>query len=64
MTMTRKYLKQWAREEVIDAIDDMIKHKLKHAIPYLPTEESVALLKERNRVAVILGFSRVQSIKV
>lgn len=52
--MSASDTKQWAKEELIDAIDAFIKDK-KEEIPRLTLEEEQALDLERNRVVKFLN---------
>lgn len=45
--------KQWAQEEIIEVIDQLLKNEYNLNWSY---QEEITLLKQRNRVAKLFGF--------
>jgi len=58
MAITARELKVWAREEILDAVDELIKDKEDYGNlgTALDLDDLVALKKERNRIAKFLGL--------
>ncbi|AIK68316.1 hypothetical protein P10VF_103 [Rhizobium phage vB_RleM_P10VF] len=51
-------LRRWAKEEVIDAIDKMIRGKFADKVNELSFDERYALIEQRNRAAKIYGLDQ------
>jgi F0F1-type ATP synthase membrane subunit b/b' len=54
MGMSASDTRSWAKEEILDAIDKLIKEK-KSEIPRISLEEEQALERERDRVVKFLN---------
>lgn len=58
MAMSASDLKKWAREEILDAIDELIKEKEEYGNlgTHVDWDDLTALKKERNRIAKFLDL--------
>jgi hypothetical protein len=53
--MSPRMTAQWAKEEILDAIDAFVKEKLEEKVPGLSWDEEQALKLERDRIAIRYG---------
>lgn len=51
MSMSPADLREWAKEEILDAIDDMIRRDHEHTPGGLDADDISAFVRQRNRVA-------------